>query len=220
MTPDLIIFDCDGVLIDSELISCGADAAALTKAGFPMSRDDVVRRFSGVPHKDMYAAIEAEFGRKLPQDFQVRVAQSVRDQYRTELQAVPGVHDTLARLTVPYCVASSSEPPKLRLGLSETGLLQLFEPHVYSASQVKRGKPAPDIFLFSAAQFGVASEYCVVVEDSVAGVTAAKAANMRVVGFAGGSHCGADHGRKLLATGAETVFERFDALPDIVEQLP
>lgn len=156
MTPDLIIFDCDGVLIDSELIACGADADELTRLGYETTVADVIRRFAGVPSDAMYAEVEREFGRPLPPDFDARIERRVLQRYREDLNAIGLVEQTVAALPWRYCVASSSRPHKLSLGLIETGLYDLFYPHIFSATQVRRGKPAPDLFLFAAHKMAVA----------------------------------------------------------------
>lgn len=220
MKPELIIFDCDGVLIDSEIIACGADAIELSKIGYPISTEEVVRRFSGVPSNAMYAEIEADLGHALPDDFEHRVVQRVHHEYRNSLRAIPNVRETVEQLTTPFCVASSSKPEKLRLGLERTGLLSLFEPYVFSATQVERGKPHPDIFLFAAAQFGAPAQACVVIEDSVAGITAARAAKMRTVGFVGASHCAPGHDAVLREAGAEVVLGRLSELMASINALP
>ncbi|MEM7597030.1 MAG: HAD family hydrolase [Pseudomonadota bacterium] len=209
---DLVIFDCDGVLIDSELIACAADADALTEIGYPITTEDVIARFAGVPADAMYAAIEADTGRALPGDFKARVEQRILDAYRTELKPIEGIAQVLAQIRVKKCVASSSTPSKLALGLVEAGLFDLVYPHVFSTVLVERGKPHPDIFLYAARMMGVEPSNCVVVEDSVAGVTAAKAAGMRAIGFIGGSHCGPDHGRRLVAAGADSVIDQMHML--------
>lgn len=162
MIPDLIVFDCDGVLIDSELIACGADADELSRLGYDITVEDVIRRFAGVPSDEMYAEVERELGRALPPDLDARIEQHVLQRYREDLNAIALVEETVAAL--PW-------------------------------------------------------RYCVVIEDSIAGVTAAKAAGMRVLGFVGGSHCAPGHGRELRDVGAELVFDSFDMLPAIVREL-
>lgn len=220
MTPDLMIFDCDGVLIDSEIIACAVDAEELTAAGYPISTPDVVRQFSGRPAQEMLDAIERDWGRKLPADFARRVEARVLARFRSELQPIPGAAATLAQLPWRFCVASSSKPSKLALGLVETGLFDLFYPHIYSTALVKAGKPEPDLFLLAARRLGAETRRCVVIEDSIAGVTAARRAGMRALGFTGGSHCSDDHADDLREAGAELVFERFSELAAIVELLP
>jgi HAD superfamily hydrolase (TIGR01509 family) len=201
----LVIFDCDGVLLDSELISSRAHADALAALGLPFKAADVLRRFTGMPDRAMYALIEAEHGIRLPSDHDAGVKARVAEAYRTELRAIPGVHAAVAAIGDPACVASSSTPEKLALGLGLVGLHDRFAPHVFSASQVERGKPAPDLFLFAARTMGAAPADCLVIEDSLAGVQAARAAGMRVIGFTAGSHCGPGHGARLVGEGAEAV---------------
>lgn len=220
MTPDLIIFDCDGVLIDSEIIACTVDTEALNQIGYTISLDEVVRRFAGVPVPEVYAEIERDLGRPLPEDFARRTEERVLQSYRTELKAIPGAGDVIGKLRWPYCVASSSKASKLGLGLIESGLFDFFYPHIYSVDLVEKGKPSPDIFYYAAKQMGVEAERCVVVEDSLAGVTAARRAGMRVLGFTGGSHCQGNHSGALRGAGAEVVFDQLDLLERIVMDLP
>ena len=220
MRPDLIIFDCDGVLIDSELIACGADADILTEAGYPITRDEVVARFAGIPADDMHRTIEAEMGRPLPQGLSARIEARVMELYQTELTAIDGAREFVEGLSVQVCVASSSQPAKLSLGLVVTGHFEAFYPHIFSASLVSKGKPAPDIFLFAAQQMAANPASCLVIEDSVAGVTAAQSAGMPVLGFVGGSHCKAGHGEALIEAGAANVFDDFKDLPALIQALP
>lgn len=204
---ELVIFDCDGVLIDSELIACAADAEALSDFGYQITTETVVERFSGVPAEAVYAMIEAEMSRALPPDFKGQIEERILAKYCSELKPIPGITEVLSELPSKRCVASSSTPAKLALGLVETGLYEALNPHIFSTVLVERGKPHPDIFLYAAREMGVAAANCVVVEDSVAGVTAARAAGMRTIGFVGGSHCGANQLDKLLEAGAETVID-------------
>ncbi|MEM1297784.1 MAG: HAD-IA family hydrolase [Pseudomonadota bacterium] len=213
---DLVIFDCDGVLIDSEVIACGADAELLTEIGYPITMEQVSARFAGVPYPAIYAEIEQETGRPMPSDFAGRVKARILEKYRTELLAIDGVADLLARLRIPRCVASSSEPAKLALGLIETGLYEALYPHIFSATLVPRGKPHPDIFLYAAEQMGVPPARCLVVEDSVAGATAARAAGMRCLGFAGGAHCAPGHDLRLREAGVLDVLQQMRDLTDWV----
>lgn len=213
---DLLVFDCDGVLIDSEPIANRIHAAALTALGYPLTPEECVRRFTGMTDRAMYDAIEAERGAPLPADHDARVKRLIEAAYRSELRAIPGVAEMLARLELPLCVASSSRPEKLRLGLELTGLWDRFAPHVFSAASVARGKPAPDLFLYAAERMGAAPARCLVVEDSVAGVTAARAAGMAVFGFKGGGHCGAGHAARLRAAGAAEVFAEMGEFPALL----
>jgi HAD superfamily hydrolase (TIGR01509 family) len=153
----------------------------------------------------MFAIIEQENDIKLPPDFAERAARRTLEAFDRELQPIPGIAELLANLPDRKCVASSSEPTRIRHSLSLAGILHHFEPHIFSATQVKRGKPAPDLFLFAAASMGAAPARCLVIEDSVAGVTAARAAGMTVLGFTGGSHCLDGHADKLRMAGAAAV---------------
>lgn len=203
--PDLVIFDCDGVLIDSEIIACRAVVDCLGELGIRETIDDVITRYVGVSAKTMFADFDARYGARIPADFHDRLRERTAQGFDAGLKPMPGVAAAIEALDCPICVASSSAPERLARTLSLTGLLRYFDPHVFSATQVKRGKPAPDLFLFAAERMGVAPERCVVIEDSVLGVQGARAAGMRVIGFAGGSHCGADHADKLRAAGAGAV---------------
>ncbi|MFA1622010.1 HAD family hydrolase [Rhizobium mongolense] len=206
LTPyELVIFDCDGVLIDSETLASRIDAEELTRIGYPTSYSDVVLRFTGLSSATMRKMIEEDWGRALPSDFDTTVQSRIKESYRTELQAISGIDRLLHQLPFPRCVASSSAPDKLRLGLELTGLWPHFDPHVFSSVMVKAGKPAPDLFLFAAAQMGIEAARCVVVEDSIAGIRAGVAAGMTVIGFTAGAHCLEDHGQRLLSAGAAVV---------------
>lgn len=204
---ELIIFDCDGVLIDSEVIACSAEAEALAEIGYEISFERVVERFLGVSSNEMYAQIEFEMGRDLPTDFSCRVKQRISEKYRTELRPIDGIKEVLASLKTRNCVASSSLPEKLALGLIETGLFELLYPHIFSTVLVERGKPNPDLFLYSANALGVRPSACMVIEDSAHGITAARAAGMRAIGFVGGSHCDTNQAKRLTEAGAEAVIE-------------
>jgi HAD superfamily hydrolase (TIGR01509 family) len=203
---DLVIFDCDGVLVDSEVVSFRVEAAALAEAGIAVTAEELMRRFVGTSSAAMFATLEREHGRTLPPDFAARTAGRLHAAFEQELRPIPGVADLLAGSSRRRCVASSSDPPRIRHSLRITGLVDHFEPHIFSATQVPRGKPAPDLFLFAAARMGAAPDRCVVIEDSVAGVTAARAAGMAVLGFAGASHCLDGHSDRLRAAGASAVF--------------
>ena len=203
---DLIIFDCDGVLVDSEIVSFEVEAGMLTEIGIPLTARDLLARFLGTSSASMFATIERENGIKLPPDFAERAALRTLEAFDRKLRPIPGIAGLLANLPNRKCVASSSELPRIRHSLSLAGILHHFEPHIFSATQVKRGKPAPDLFLLAAESMGVQPERCLVIEDSVAGVTAACAVGMTVLGFTGGSHCLDGHADKLRAAGAGDVF--------------
>jgi HAD superfamily hydrolase (TIGR01509 family) len=200
----LLIFDCDGVLVDSELISCRVDAELLTSLGFPYTPDDIAKDFVGTSLRDQIRAVEAAHGCSLPQNFGEQLNALLFKRFETELQPIPGVRDAILTLPHPRCVASSSLPHRIDLTLRVTGLADLFQ-HRFSSSQVAHGKPAPDLFLFAAEQMGCEPGECVVIEDSLFGVQAACAAGMRVIGFCGGGHCQPGHADMLREAGADVV---------------
>jgi HAD superfamily hydrolase (TIGR01509 family) len=216
---DLVIFDCDGVLVDSEVISCRAHAATLTRHGYPITADQVLRRFLGVSDREARLIIEQEMGRTLPDDFESQVKAATLQFYAGDLNAIAGVADAIAAIALPKCVASSGTPEKIRHGLDCAKIYDLLAPHIFSATQVKRGKPAPDLFLFAADQMEAAPGRCLVIEDSVPGVTGARAAGMTVLGFHGGSHCQPGHARLLSDAGALETFGDMRQLPDLVRQI-
>jgi HAD superfamily hydrolase (TIGR01509 family) len=216
---DLVIFDCDGVLVDSEVISCRAHAATLTRHGYPITADQVLDRFLGVSDLEARLIVEAEIGRKLPADFTSQVKQATLQRYADDLQPVPYVAEAVAAINLPKCVASSGTPEKIRHGLTCAGLYDILAPHIFSAGQVKRGKPAPDLFLFAAEQMKVQPARCVVIEDSIPGVTGARAAGMTVLGFHGGSHCRPGYADTLRAAGATATFDDMRQLPVMIGQI-
>ena len=148
MNLDLVIFDCDGVLVDSEVISCRAHAETLTRHGYPITEDEVLHRFRGVSDREARLIIEREVGRRLPDDFEAQVKAATLKFYAGDLKAIAGVAAAIAAIEAPKCVASSGTPEKIRHGLECAGLYDLLSPHIFSGTQVRRGKPAPDLFLF------------------------------------------------------------------------
>jgi HAD superfamily hydrolase (TIGR01509 family) len=206
MVPDLLIFDCDGVLIDSELIACRVDAACLAEIGVAVTVEDILDRYVGLSAAAMFADLERRSGRKLPADFAETLRRRLAAAFDAELAAMPGIAAALDRLPCRSCVASSSAPERLRHTLSLAGLFHRFDPNVFSATEVRHGKPAPDLFLHAARRMGVAPQRCIVIEDSIAGVQAARAAGMTVFGFTGGGHCRPGHGERLQGEGASLVF--------------
>ena len=205
--PDLVIFDCDGVLIDSEVIACRTDAACLAEVGIAITAEEIMERYVGVSMASMLADIQARHGKVLPDDFAATLRRRIAAAFEVGLRPMDGVEAVLVALTSRVCVASSSVPERLLHSLSLVRLLHYFDPHVFSATQVSRGKPAPDLFLFAAERMGATAEECLVIEDSSAGVRAAVAAGMRVVGFVGGGHCRPGHAERLMEAGAAAVFD-------------
>ena len=183
---ELVIFDCDGVLIDSERLAVKVDVLVLRELGWPLSEADVIERFVGRSDRDTQAAIEAHLGRRLPAGWQDRYQPLYKEAFATGLAPVEGVLTALDAITARRCVASSGTHEYLRYTLGLTGLYERFAGRIFSSEDVARGKPAPDRFLHAARRMDVDPSGCVVVEDSRPGVEAARAAGMRVLAFAGG----------------------------------
>jgi HAD superfamily hydrolase (TIGR01509 family) len=186
---DLVIFDCDGVLVDSERLTVGIEARLLTEMGAPHSELDVVNTFMGRSAASARAELERILGPELAVEVDRRSTAEIHAVFERELTPVPGIETVLARLAAQgrqSCVASSGSHEKMRRTLGITGLYGFFEGRIFSATEVSRGKPAPDLFLHAAARMGTDPGDCAVVEDSVPGVLAAVAAGMAVYGFAGG----------------------------------
>ncbi|MFJ1846404.1 MULTISPECIES: HAD family hydrolase [unclassified Streptomyces] len=182
---ELVIFDCDGVLVDSERIAVRVQVQVGAELGWPLTADEVVEKFVGRSNVSIGELIDARLpGRSAA--WQQRFEQLHRDAVDAELVAVDGIHEALAALTLPTCVASSGSHEKMRHTLGRTGLHAHFEGRIFSAGEVAHGKPAPDLFLHAARRMGVAPAACVVVEDSKYGVQAARSAGMRSLGYAGG----------------------------------
>jgi len=216
---DLVIFDCDGVLVDSEVISCQAHADVLSRCGYPITAEQVFDRFLGRSSKQARLEIEAELGHSLPDDFNAQLQDRLFAAFARDLRIVRGIGEALDAIDRPVCVASSGSHQRMRVSLGATGLYDRLAPHIFSASQVENGKPAPDLFLFAAAQMKARPGACVVVEDSLAGIRAAVAAGMTVLGFHGGSHCRPGHADSLRAAGATLVFDDMRRLPGILSRL-
>lgn len=215
----MVIFDCNGVLVDSEPLATGIVAAAFQRAGFALTPDIIARYFTGRRPADMFTEVEIAAGRKLPPDFAVKVANETLAKFRAELRATSHVAQALSWIRGPKCVASSSSLDRIRTSLETTDLLRFFEPYVFSANEVAQGKPAPDLFLYAAKRMHVLPHECIVVEDSAVGVAAAAAAGMTVIGFIGGSHASSQLGIHLRAAGAKTVITDMRALKTTIVDL-
>jgi HAD superfamily hydrolase (TIGR01509 family) len=208
---DLVIFDCDGVVVDSERIVQEVFGRFIRSLGVQMSDAEMQERFLGLRLKECLGIVESLTGRSPPAGALERYI-AERDRVLLEqVQAVPGVREVLAELTIPYCIASSGDHAKMRVTLGATGLGPLFEGRIFSATEVPRGKPAPDVFLYAAARMAVVPARSVVVEDSVNGVVAARAAGMTVLGFAALTPA-----EKLIAAGAAHVFASMHELPALL----
>jgi HAD superfamily hydrolase (TIGR01509 family) len=216
---ELVIFDCDGVLVDSEPIINQAHARVLTACGYPITEQNLVDRFCGMSDREMLEIIEREWGRALPASYAEHVGLMIEAGFRQSLAAIEGVAEALDALTLPICVASSSSLEQIRQKLTITSLLGRFGVHLFSAAMVARGKPAPDLFLYAAQRLTTTPDRCLVVEDSPAGIDAALAAGMTAIGFSGGSYCGLEHGARLQARGALLVIDDMHDLATAIAKL-
>lgn len=205
-----VIFDCDGVLVDSETLGNRVLADMITEIGFPLSPEQAVQQFKGGKLADCLAVVEDQMGQKLPADFATQVRAQMAQVFQTELQAIEGVREALEAIPVTKCVASNGPEEKMALTLKITDLLHFFEGRVYSAYTLGVWKPEPDLYLYAASQMGVHPEECVVIEDSHLGVQAAVAAGIPVLGYA-------DHSSpaELEALGART-FRSMHELPALL----
>lgn len=215
----MIIFDCNGVLVDSELIATAVAAEAFQRAGINMTADMVVRYFTGRRPSDMVADVEQAAGVRLPPKFTSALSAATLVRMSQEVRAIPHVSHALSWLRGPKCVASSSSLDRVRISLEATELSRFFAGKVFSANDVENGKPAPDLFLHVARETGVEPKDCIVVEDSPMGVTAAVAAGMAVIGFIGGSHADEHLPVNLEQAGAKTVIADMRALKTEVMKL-
>lgn len=207
---ELVIFDCDGVLVDSEPPANRAMTQALAEVGLEWSYEEVCRRFIGLSMARVVELVEHELRHPLPERWLEDLQRRTFEAFRRELTPVRGVEEVLDALDRPYCVASSGEFEKMRLTLGKTGLLARFEGRMFSATQVARGKPAPDLFLWAAERMETRPARCVVVEDSLPGVLAAQAAGMRVIGYSGSGF-----GEAIAEAGAPVI----DAMGQLMDRL-
>ncbi|MFK3679391.1 HAD family hydrolase [Microbacterium sp. NPDC090218] len=208
---DLVIFDCDGVLVDSETLSVEIDRRVLAELGWRLSRDEIVHRFVGRTQEHFRAEVETHLGRSLPDDWEAPYQHWYSEAFERELTTVPGIVAALDSIDHETCVASNGSHAKTRRNLATTGLLPRFEDRIFSAEDVRTGKPAPDLFLHAAGRLGVSAARCAVVEDSRFGVEAARAAGMRVFGYAGGLTP-----PEWLEEAGAVVFTDMQALPDLL----
>jgi HAD superfamily hydrolase (TIGR01509 family) len=215
----VVIFDCNGVLVDSELITAEVTAQEFTRAGFPLTPEIVARYFTGRRPTDMYAAIEQAYRTRLPPDLIGSVTAAILARLREEVRPMQHMEYALTWLRGRKCVASSSPVERVRVSLEATELLRFFDPYLFSASDVPRGKPAPDLFFYVAGKMGVSPSECIVVEDSPAGIAAATAAGMTCIGFVGGSHAGPNLEALLVNAGARAVIADMRALKATVVAL-
>jgi HAD superfamily hydrolase (TIGR01509 family) len=209
MKPELVIFDCDGVLVDSEPIAARVFAGLLCEVGLPTTAEQADQRYRGRSMKSCLELVRQELG-SLPDAFEADLQERTFAEFRSALMPVAGVEGVLRGLAVPFCVASSGSHAKMKLTLGLTGLLRWFEGKLFSATEVARGKPFPDLFLHAAERMGVDPARSVVVEDSAVGVRAARAAGMEVLGYA------SDRDPGSLAAAGARVFRRMAELPSLL----
>ncbi len=187
--PDrLVIFDCDGVLVDSEPIAISVLVDSMNRLGADITETEAYRLFLGRSLATVTECLRDKYGLHADQTFLDDMRKALYRRFAAELKPIEGIAETLDALPAARCVASSSQPERIRLALGTTGLLDRLAPHLYSATMVTHGKPAPDLFLLAARDMGYAPEDCIVIEDSPAGVQAAQAAGMKVLLFTGGTH--------------------------------
>lgn len=216
---ELLICDCDGVLIDSEIIAERHLHAALAEH-YPAHELDVVLAGTfGLQSRDILARVEAHFGNPMPEGFLEEHRTIIKALIRSEVQPIEGVRDALLKIDLPLAVASNSYADAVAFALQRCELVERVNRGAFSADQVERPKPAPDLYLLAAKSAGVDPRNCLVVEDSVTGVTAALTAGMQVVGFLGASHIPPEHGETLRQLGVEHLIGRMSELPGLVEQL-
>jgi len=208
--PDLIIFDCDGVLVDSEVLSCRCLSETLAAYGIDLGVDQALDLFLGRSVTAVFQHYQT-LGRAIPEQFSAELRTGVRAAFFCSLCPIEGVKSVLEDLRIPHCVASSSDVDRVSFSLALTGLAPHFDTRLYTSQMVARGKPAPDLFLYAAERMQVDPHRALVIEDSVSGVKAGKAAGMTVWGFVGGSHYQSRDGKAILGeAGADRVFERME----------
>ena len=218
---DLIIFDCDGVLVDSEIIASEVEAELLTESGYPISTEEMAERFAGMTWHNTLLAIEKEADIPFSASILTKSETILDKRLANDLNIIDGVKPMLAQIKLPHCICSNSTSARLSSMLTKVGIKDHFGKHIYSARDLgeDKVKPKPDIFLHGAKQFGVHPSRVLVIEDSVHGIHGAIAAGMRVVGFTGASHSYPSHADKLTEAGAETVIARMSALPGVIAAL-
>lgn len=218
---DLIIFDCDGVLVDSEIIAADVESSLLREIGIDIPRQAFAERYAGLAWKDILLAVEKDTAVPIPASLIDRSTELLDERLAREVRPVAGAGEAAIAIPLPRAICSNSAPERLETMLKRTRLHHLFDPHIFSAKTLgeNRQKPAPDIYIHGARTLGHAPSRIVVVEDSVHGVHAARAAGMRVIGFTGGSHSYPDHADHLSEAGAETVVNRMQHLPATVAAL-
>lgn len=215
---DLIIFDCDGVLIDSEIISAKMLIQELRKIGIHIDRNYVATYFLGRSYPTVFSTIRRDFGVELPMSFEDQYRDQLLKAFDEKLKIIPGVDRILREMKKPWCVATSSSLPRAEKSLELTGLRQLVGDRLFTADMVQRGKPAPDLFFHAAKQMNSAPERCLVIEDSLNGIRAARAAGMKVWRFTGGSHMKGQNILEKDLINSDLTFDNFSVFSTLIEQ--
>lgn len=215
---ELTIFDCDGVLVDSEIIAARVESKLLNEAGYPISVEEMGERFAGMTWKNILLSVEKEIDIPLSASLLDKSETLLDQRLAREVKIIEGVSFALSRIEGPRCICSNSSVHRLDSMLTKVGLKEQFAPNIFSAKDLgpDRVKPKPDIYLHALSQMGVAAKKAVVVEDSVHGVHAARDAGIRVIGFTGASHTYPSHADRLTDAGAETVISRMVDLPAVI----
>ncbi len=219
MSFDAVIFDCDGVLVASEKLSSALEIKMLTELGCSVTQEELIAACFGKTQQEAFDYFRERWGDKIPLSFEQDYIQALHHKFFHELEVVPGVGDVLPFLKLPKAVASNSQKDRLTLVLSKTGLIDYFVGRIFPVDAVKRGKPAPDLYLAAADRLGVNPEKCLVVEDSPTGVKAGKAAGMSVLGFTGGGCTFPEHSQLLNLAGAFDVIDEFPKLLNFLTPL-
>lgn len=220
--PDLVIFDCDGVLVDSEIIAARVEAELITRAGYEISPEEISESYAGLTFKDILLKVEEKANIPFQASLITQAEELVDMRLRADVRAIDGVHEAVAAVTAPRCICSNSRAERIEFMLNKIRLLPLFAAdRIFSALETPTAmpKPAPDVFLHAARTLGANPRNTFVIEDSVHGVHGAKAAGMRVIGFTGAAHSYPGHADQLTEAGAETVIRRWADLKSVLAAL-
>ena len=216
---EYVIFDCDGVLVDSEILASRTVLEMLAPYGFTMDPEEYGRRYTGKVEEDIIDIVRKEYNITLPDDFLPQLRLAIERRLDRDLQPISGMKEVIGDLSLPTAVVSNSRSPRVVASLKTAGLTALFGDALFAVDMVERPKPAPDIYQYAARQLGVLPSECLVVEDSPSGVTAARRAGMTVIGFLGASHILSGHEETLKQVGAWTTVADAEALRTLFNQM-
>ncbi|TIM65592.1 MAG: HAD family phosphatase [Mesorhizobium sp.] len=217
--PDLVIFDCDGVLVDSEIIAARVEAELLTSAGYEISPEELAETYAGLTFKDILMRVEEKSHLPFQASLIDRAEELVDRKLRSDVRIIDGAREAVAAVTAPRAVCSNSRTERIEFMLEKVRLLPFFAGRIFSGLDIPGQKPAPDVFLYAAEQLGANPKNTFVIEDSVHGVTGARTAGMRVIGFTGAGHSYPGHADSLTEAGAETVIRRLAELGSTIAAL-